>query len=86
MRSERKLTVTKPGESWGEPGARTHQQDSELVAHERAGWVTFSVKQGAVNKYGADPEKGAEAVAAISITYEDAHTLGAFLLSLPKEL
>lgn len=80
-----KLTLTKPGESWGEPGSRTHTQDSELVADAQLGWITFSIKSGAVNATG-NPERSRPAeVAGISLTREDARTLAAFLTSLPEE-
>ena len=81
-----KITLTKAGESWGEAGRRTHTQDSELTVETRAGWVSFSIKQGAVNAPEGDPERSRpEAVALVNLTREHARTLAAFLASLPDE-
>jgi hypothetical protein len=83
-----KLTITKAGESWGEIGHRTHQQESEFVAERRLDWVAFSIKQGARNSYD-DAPKGAEsqpeAVAAIVLSPHQVRTLAAFLASLPDD-
>jgi hypothetical protein len=81
-----KLSLTKPGDSWGEAPRRTHQQESELVAEAGMGWVTFSIKQGAVNAPAGGPEPSRlEQVAAITLTRAHARALAAFLNTLPEE-
>lgn len=76
-----KLCISRPAESWGAAGERTHRQESSVEAHEAGGWVEIIVHQGEVNSYDemfARPERHAQ----IYLSMDQVRTLATFLASL----